>query len=114
MDSRTAFSLLYLFSVFMSSVSQVLLKKSAQSPHDGALREYLNWRVITAYGIFFCSTLVTVLALRYVPLSQSGIFESTGYIYIAVLSVVFLKEKLSLRKILGMILILAGVVMFSL
>lgn len=114
MDNRLLFSIIYLISVFLSSVSQVLLKKSAAEKHEGHLREYLNWRVILAYAIFLGSTLVTVLALRYVPLSQGGIFEATGYIYIGILSVLFLKEKLTKRKLVGMGLILAGSIVFCL
>lgn len=114
MDKRLLFSIIYLFSVFMSSVSQVLLKKSAMQPHESKLKEYLNIRVIAAYVIFFGSTLVTVFALRYVPMSQGYIFEATGYVYVGVLSVLFLKEKLSKRKLLGMALILAGAVVFGL
>ena len=35
-----------------SAVSQILLKQSANQEHESALKEYLNWRVITAYLIF--------------------------------------------------------------
>lgn len=114
MNERLLFSAIYLFSVFMSSVSQVLLKKSAMEGHGSRLREYLNVRVIVAYIIFFGSTLVTVIALRYVPMSQGYIFEATGYVYVGILSVLFLKEKLSRRKLFGMAFILAGAVVFGL
>ena len=36
-----------------SAFSQVLLKQSARREHANWIREYLNWRVITAYGISF-------------------------------------------------------------
>ena len=35
-----------------SAVSQILLKQSANQKHESTLKEYLNWRVITAYLIF--------------------------------------------------------------
>ena len=38
---------------FFSAISQVLLKQSANMEYKNPLREYLNWRVILAYGIFF-------------------------------------------------------------
>ena len=38
---------------FFSAISQVLLKQSANITYKNPLREYLNWRVILAYGIFF-------------------------------------------------------------
>ena len=39
-----------LFSVFISSVSQILLKKAADRTYESSLKEYLNPLVI---GIFF-------------------------------------------------------------
>ena len=94
-----------LFSVFISSVSQILLKKAANRTYESPLKEYLNPLVIGAYGMFFCSVILTMLALKYVPLSMSPILESTGYI--------FLKEKFTKRKLAGFALILAGVIIFN-
>ena len=105
---------LLLFSVFISSVSQILLKKAANRTYESMIREYLNPLVIGAYGMFFCSVLLTMLALRHVPLSMSPILESTGYIFVSVMGFFFLKEKFTVRKLSGFALILAGVIIFNL
>ena len=47
------FMLIMLAGTFFSAISQVLLKQSANMEYKNPLREYLNWRVILAYGIFF-------------------------------------------------------------
>ncbi len=106
--------LIFLCSVFISSVSQVLLKSSANKEHGNALKEYLNPKVIIAYGMFFLATLITILAYKYVPLSMGGILESSGYIFVAVLSYIFLHEKISKRKMLGLAVILLGILVFNL
>lgn len=103
-----------LTSVFISSVSQILLKKAADKTYKTPLQEYLNPRVIIAYGMFFCSVILTMLALKYIPLSMSPILESTGYIFVSVLGYFFLKERFNKRKLLGFALILGGIVLFSL
>ena len=103
-----------LFSVFISSVSQILLKKAANRTYESPLKEYLNPLVIGAYGMFFCSVILTMLALKYVPLSMSPILESTGYIFVSVMEYFFLKEKFTKRKLAGFALILAGVIIFNL
>ena len=108
------FSGIYLFSVFISSVSQILLKKSADHTHKNPLAEYLNPRVIIAYGFFFGATLISVIALKYVPVSLGTVFESTGYIFVTILGVIFLKERVSRRKLIGLGIILAGVLLYSL
>lgn len=103
-----------LVSVFISSVSQIILKKSADKTYKNALAEYLNPYVIGAYGLFFLSTVLTMIALKRVPLSMSPILEATGYIYISVMGYFFLKERFNRRKVAGMILILLGIVIYSL
>ena len=106
--------LIFLCSVLISSISQVLLKSSANKEHGNALKEYLNPKVIIAYVMFFLETLITILAYKYVPLSMGGILESSGYIFVAVLSYIFLHEKISKRKMLGLAVILLGILVFNL
>lgn len=107
------FSFIFVASVLVSSISQVMLKKSANKVYNNALKEYLNPMVITAYGLFFLSTVITVFAYKYVPLSSGPILESTGYVFVAVLGYIFLKEKFTSKKVIGMILILLGILLFS-
>ena len=106
--------LIYIGSVFVSSVSQVLLKSAASRKYESIWREYLNPKVIMAYGMFFASSLITILAYKGVPLSMGPILEASGYIFVAVLSFLFLREKISGRKLAGLLAILAGIVVFSL
>ena len=42
------------------------------------------------------------------------ILESTGYIFVAVMGYIFLKERLNRRKMAGIALILVGIIIFSL
>ena len=104
---------LFLLSVLLSSLSQVVLKKSANKKYSNHMAEYLNPYVIGAYGVFVIATVLTALAYRGVPLSMGPVLEATGYIYIAFLSVLVLKEKLSFRRIMGNILIIAGVLIYA-
>ena len=105
--------MIYLLSVFVSSVSQILLKRSAQEEHKNTLAEYLDLRVIVAYGMFFGATLITVTALKYVPVSLGTVLESTGYLFVTILGVVFLKEKVSRRKLLGLLIIVIGILIYA-
>src|SRR5674476_525676 len=104
---------LYLFSVLVASLSQVILKKSAMIHYKNPLREYLNPYVIAAYFFFFGSSLLTTLSYRGVPLTLGPVLESTGYIYIGILGVLILKEKLSRRKIIGNVLIVGGILIYA-
>ncbi|MBQ5398399.1 MAG: EamA family transporter [Ruminococcus sp.] len=114
MNKVLIFSCVFLVSVLISSASQILLKKSADKDYDSPLKEYLNPLVITAYAMFFCSMLITMYCYKYVDVSAGPILESSGYVFVAVLGYIFLKEKFTAKKIIGMSLILLGIAVFSL
>ena len=105
---------IWMFSVLISYFSQVLLKIAANKKYDSRIKEYLNPIVITAYGIFFLSTLLTMYALKYVPLTMSPVIESASYIFVPVFGVLMLREKISKRRLLGMGIMLIGMLIFAL
>jgi len=100
--------------VFIAACSQILLKKAATKEYKNLLSEYLNLRVISAYMLFGISAATSMYALRHISLTLAVILESTGYVFVAGLSWVFLREKLSLRRIFGILLILIGIIIFNL
>lgn len=105
---------LFLASTFISSISQIMLKLSAKRQYRSCIQEYVNPLVITAYILFFGCTFITLYALKVVPLSMAAILEASGYIFVTVLSRIFLKEKISRRKLAGLVVIMAGLVIYSL
>ena len=115
MDKR---ELLYagilLIGVFIGAVSQVMLKKAALKTYASPIREYLNPLVIFAYVLFAGTTLLNVLAYRGIPLSMGPILEATSYIYVTIFGVTIFKEKMNGKKILALILIIAGILIYSL
>ena len=107
------YAVIMLAGVFISSLAQVMLKKTAVEKHESFLKEYLNAKVISAYLIFFVATILGVYGYKVVPLSMGNILDATGYIWVTVFSVTIFKEKLSLKKIIALILILSGIVVYS-
>lgn len=105
--------LIFLVSVFISSISQILLKISANTAYKSKIKEYLNIKVILAYGMFFLSSILTILAYREVALSMGPILEATGYIWVTLFSYFILKEPIGKKKILGLVCIILGIVIFS-
>ena len=103
-----------LLGVFVSSVSQVLLKKSAMREHGSAVREYLNPYVIFAYALFVGSTLLSVIAYRGIPLSMGPILDATGYLWVTLFGVTIFHERMSARKLLALALIVCGIVVYAL
>lgn len=102
-----------LLGVFFSSISQVMLKKAALRSYKSKSQEYLNPLVISAYGIFFLTTFLSVYAYKGIPLSMGPILEATSYIYVTIFGVKIFKEKLNRRRILALALILGGILVYS-
>ena len=113
MKSSIVFLIMFLISVFISSCSQIALKKSANGEHRRFIQEILNPVVMGAYGCFFGASLLTTLAYKRVPLSLGTVLESTSYLYIVILSRIFLKEKITRKKIWGNLLIIAGILIYA-
>ena len=112
--SKTVFySMFLLAGVFISAISQVMLKKAAQKKYDSWIKEYVNPLVISAYALFFGTTLLSMMAYKVIPLSLGPILEATSYIYITVFGVLLFKEKINKRKLISLGLIIAGIVIYA-
>lgn len=112
MSKLLIYSLILFCGVVVSAFSQILLKKSAKKHYDSVIKEYLNPLVIIAYGMFFGCTLISVVAMKVVPLSMSPIIESTSYIITPLLSFLILGERATKKQLAGMAVIVIGILIF--
>ena len=104
------YSALLVFSTFISSVSQVLLKKSADRTYESRIREYLNPLVMIAYLIFFASAAGTMWSYKVVSISLGAMLETSSYVFIFLFDLMVFREKANARKVIAVVLIIAGVV----
>lgn len=107
------YRIILLFSVLISSISQIILKKSANKHYESIIKEYTNLYVLTGYGLLFLSTILTIFALKGLPYKSVPIIETIGYIYILLLSRVLLKEKITKKIIIGNVIIISGIIIFN-
>ena len=112
-DSVFLYAGVALIGVFVSSISQVMLKKSALKTYDSAISEYLNPLVIIAYVLFLGTTVISTLAYRVIPLSMGPILDATGYIYVTFFGITVFHEKMCGRKFAALAVILVGIVIYS-
>ena len=108
------FFLLMFAGTFFSALSQILLKKSAAQTYSSFFKEYVNWRVLTAYAIFFGVLLLNTYAYTKVELKYGSVIDAFTYIFVLLLSAVMLHEKVSKRQLFGNLLILAGIFIYAL
>ena len=104
---------LVILSVFAAACVQMLLKQGARQGYATFLRQYLNVWVMSGYAIMGGAMLLNIFCLsRGVMVKEVSIIESLSYLFVPILSLIFFKEKITLRKILAIVLIMIGIVIF--
>ena len=107
------YSEVLLVGVFVSAISQVMLKKAALKKYDSVIKEYLNPLVIVAYIIFVGTTFLSIIAYKGIPLSMGPVLEATSYIYVTIFGMTIFKEKMNKKKMISLLLIVGGIVVYS-
>lgn len=98
---------------FLSAVSQILLKQSANRTYDRPFGDYLNWRVITSYGMYFGILFLNTWCYTRIDMKYGSVVDSFCYVFVMLLSWLVLKEKITSRKLLGNLLIICGVLVYT-
>lgn len=108
------FILLAVLGQVIASFSQILLKISAGKHYESFIKEYLNAFVIIGYGMLGISMVISVVCYSQLEYMKVVIIEPIGYVIVMFLSRFFFKEKINFRKIVGMVILLAGIIIFNL
>lgn len=107
------FILIMLGGTFFSAVSQILLKQSANIKYDNPIREYLNFRVILSYVIFMFILLLNTWCYTKVDMRYGPVIDTATYVFVLLLSYLVLKEKITKGKIIGNLIIIAGIIVYT-
>ena len=97
-----------------TAVSQILLKQSSNIKYENKIREYLNFRVILSYGMFFLILLLNTWCYTKVEMRYGPVIDTAAYVFVLLLSRLILKEKITKGKILGNLIIITGILIYTL
>jgi len=101
--------------VLFTAISQILLKFGANKTKDKKiLKKYLNAYVILGYAIFFIVTLLNLYAYKYLPIKMAVVFLPFTFVFVALLSLAVLREKMNKQQIISSLIIITGVVIYNL
>ena len=107
------FYVIVIIGVLISAFAQILLKRSSSRTHSRFLQEYLNLYVIGGYALIFGALLLDLYAMRYgIKAKEVSTLESLSYFFVPVLSILILKEHISVRKWIGIGIIISGIILF--
>ncbi len=98
-------------SIFIAVVAQLFFKAFSLSKIDGEsyYMYFLNYKLIIGFLLYFVSALLYIVSLKKIELSVAYPTISISYIFIILLSHFMFGESLTIYKILGSVLIIAGV-----
>ena len=99
---------------FFTAVSQILLKQSSNIKYENKIREYLNFRVILSYGMFFLILLLNTWCYTKVEMRYGPVIDTAAYVFVLLLSRLILKEKITKCKILGNLIIITVILIYTL
>lgn len=105
--------LLVLFCAILASLGQLLFKLGSETFEFSFFSILRNFKVILGAALYATSALLFVYALKHGELSVLYPIIATSYIWVLVLSNVFLNETLTFSKATGVLLIVFGVIMIT-
>jgi small multidrug resistance pump len=104
---------IFLAGVIMAAFGHVLIKKGATRTHS-LTGSFFDSFVIAGYVLMLASTVATTISLKTMPLKLTVSLQPLGFILVVLLSVAFLRERMRRHHLWGMLLIVAGIVIFNL
>lgn len=120
MSQYTYGLLLILVAMMLEATGQLCFKKCAHHNNHGThplgvIKSSLqNHWMICGVGCFFVDAAIWTIALTKLPLSIAFPAGSVCFVFVALLSAMFLKEQVGRQRWIGIGLILAGVILVSL
>ena len=107
------FYVIVILSVFAAACAQMLLKQGARKEYGSWWRQYINPWVIGGYGILTCSLVLNIWCMsKGVQVKEVSVIESMSYLFVPVLAFMLFKEKLSVRKVYAIAIIIGGIILF--
>lgn len=99
--------------IVLTGSSQVLLKVGANKAKKKFIMAFINPYAFIAYCLYVLTTLLTVYALKDIPLNLFYASTSLKFILILVFSKLMLQEKVNSNKVFAVLLIFIGVMVFN-
>jgi multidrug transporter EmrE-like cation transporter len=94
----------------LGAAAQILIKTGAGNLHGAGVLEMIqNFHLLAGYSLYGMSTVLLVLALRDGELSVLYPVISLTYVWVTILSSVLFGEAITVNKLVGIAVIVAGV-----
>ncbi len=93
----------------VAGCAQIILKCATKFPDKNKQFKYYIFGNI----LLFLTTFAPIFSLRYIEYKYNSTYVSISFVTVFVMSLLLLKENMSLRKVIGCIFIIFGIIVFS-
>jgi drug/metabolite transporter (DMT)-like permease len=98
--------------ILLTATAQLLLKAGASRPHP--LASFLNPQTAAGYALLAGVTLMMVYVMQRIELKVATAFQSVTFLLVLAGAMLFLRERVTRARVLGSLLIVAGIAVFFL
>lgn len=105
--------LLTLVVVLFTSIAHLLLKQGSTAAQGTRTPSFLHPYCLASYAIFAVVAYLSIYAMKGLDLKEFYALNSLTYMVIPVLSFLFIRESVTRNKVIGILLISLGVVIFN-
>ncbi len=113
MDSSGVAIGIYAASGFIAAISQLILKFVAVKTNGKTgLMQYIDLRIVAAYTMLLSTVFLNMIAMRYIPYKFVPVLSSLSYVFVLILGKIVLHEEVSKKRMMGILLIFAGIFVF--
>lgn len=96
---------------FMAAAGNLFFKKAALLKNNSFIRKFFSFYFISGGILFVCCPVISSYCARFVDFSVMYAMTSLNFVFVLLLSRIFLKETIDRYKIGGVTLILAGIML---
>ena len=97
-----------------ASIGHICFKKFALKGKIMSLAMLMNRHLVVGTILFGSSVILSIIALKFIDFSAFYSFTALNYLFISVLSKIYLKERIDKKKIIGNLIIIVGILVYNL
>lgn len=113
MNKKTYAVSLVIITTFLTSAAQILYKKGADSLSFDISNLFLNYYIFLGLLLYAIGSFLMIMALKEGEVSVLYPIVATSYIWVSILSSIYLSESMNLLKWLGIVFIVMGIALIS-
>ena len=109
MQVKLSIILLVAFCALLGAVGQIFFKLASKDLNFEIISLLTNWKLFLGLFLYGIATIIFIFALKQGNLSILYPIIATSYVWVAIFSMIFLKEAFTDYKLFGVILIILAV-----